>query len=110
MRAEKKFMLSQEPKKPKRMLSCKQVGQKCYVEINSSSLDILQTCMRKSYYTLHERLVSTGGDNTALAFGTAIHKALEHWMSLPTEARNPSASDKQKAQLICAGSHVDFDV
>lgn len=85
------------------MLSAKKLASKWYVEINSSSLDLLQTCMRKSFYSLHEKLVLIAGHSPALSFGTGIHKALEHWYTLPTELRLPKISDRELAEQICAG-------
>lgn len=49
------------------------------VFINSSSADIIQTCRRKAYYSIHMDYRPSSGDSTALSFGSAIHKALEEF-------------------------------
>jgi hypothetical protein len=58
------------------------------VKINYSSLDILQSCLKKAeYYFVH----NLRGDNhsPALIFGSAIHKAMEVWYSSKLEHRHP---------------------
>ena len=56
----------------KRMLE--QKGDVFY--INSSSVDLIQSCRRKAYYAL-ERNLRGGDESEAQLFGTAIHKAME---------------------------------
>lgn len=46
------------------------------VSVNFSSLDMIQTCLRKAMYVLNEGLIK---DAPALNFGTAIHKAMESY-------------------------------
>lgn len=65
------------PKTPKEMLSVSQLDSgKTLVRINSSSLSIIQECMRKSHYSLNERWIGQN-ESPATLFGSAIHKALE---------------------------------
>lgn len=60
------------------------------VRINSSSLEIIQTCKRKAYYALHKGYVGQE-ESAALLFGTAVHKALEVWYSHPKAKRSDAA-------------------
>lgn len=70
------------------------------VWINSSSLSILQSCPRKSYYLL-ERNLRSRVESPPLVFGNAIHKALELFYSLPREDREmpPDFAD-EAARLV----------
>lgn len=56
------------------------------VRINYSSLNLINTCPRKAQLILLENLQSPH-KSEALVFGTAFHKALEHWYTLPVEQR-----------------------
>ena len=56
------------------------------IRINSSSLSVIQECMRKAKYSLHEGWRSEV-ENPALIFGSAVHKALEVFYSLPIDQR-----------------------
>lgn len=68
------------------------------VRINYSSLDLMQTCMRKAHYVLNESLVSEH-ESDALIFGTAVHKALETWYGLPCSERAVKSDDKRMADF-----------
>jgi len=68
--------LSLPQKEPKEMLSVRTEGEKTLVKINSSSLSIIQECMRKAKYSLHEKWRSAE-ESPATLFGRAVHKALE---------------------------------
>lgn len=68
----------------KRML---EVDSQNDVWINSSSADIIQTCRRKAYYSLHLGVRPATEESTALLFGTAIHKALEAFYRQHPESR-----------------------
>jgi hypothetical protein len=70
----------------KEMLSVRRDGAKHFVRINSSSLSVLQTCARKSQYALKLGLKAKT-QSPATLFGSAIHKALEAFYSLPKEMR-----------------------
>lgn len=61
---------------PKRMISVSTEGGRTKVQINSSSLGVIQECLRKSQYLLHEKWRPTE-EAPATLFGSAIHKALE---------------------------------
>jgi len=76
------------------------------VEINSSSLDLLQTCLRKADYILNQKLIY-GVENDALCFGTSIHKALEHWYSLPMDQRLLAKGDEEQASLYAFGHALE---
>lgn len=88
-----------------RMLSVKEENGKTLVQINSSSLDLLQTCLRKSHYVLNRNLKNE--DSTALAFGSAIHKALEHWYTLPFEERALNPKYNELAEVMAYGHGVE---
>lgn len=60
----------------KEMLSVRREGNRTTVRINSSSLGLIQTCARKSFYSLHEGWRGKQG-SPPLIYGSAIHKALE---------------------------------
>lgn len=48
--------------------------------INASSVDVIQTCRRKAYYSL-ERGLRGGDESEAQLFGSAIHKAMQAFYS-----------------------------
>jgi hypothetical protein len=52
--------------------------------VNSSSVDLIQSCRRKAYYAL-ERGLRGGDESEAQLFGTAIHKAMEAFYGAPIE-------------------------
>jgi hypothetical protein len=72
------------------MLEVIREGKETIVNINYSSLELMQTCMRKAYYTLHEGW--SGADSEALVFGSAIHKGIEVWYVQPRSQRNRVSS------------------
>jgi hypothetical protein len=74
------------PQAPKEMLSISQRGNKTLVRINSSSLGVIQECLRKSQYLLHRNLVPET-ESAATLFGSAIHKALEVFYGGTVEER-----------------------
>lgn len=80
---------------PKEMLSVRQDGSTTIVRVNFSSLDVIQTCKRKAYYLLDQKLTSNS-EAPATLFGSAIHKGLEHWYLRPITERRP-------AQAKCDG-------
>jgi hypothetical protein len=61
---------------PKEMISITQVGKQTVVRVNSSSLSLLQECMRKAQYALLEGWKVTD-ESPATVFGSAIHRAQE---------------------------------
>lgn len=71
--------VSDAPKKEMASVSALPDGRRL-VRINSSSLSLLQECLRKSYYILKKRYVSQN-ESPATVFGTAIHAALEVFYS-----------------------------
>lgn len=88
---------------PKQMLWIDRSGPRPRIHINSSSLGIIQTCPRKTYYLLHQGWRSRAG-SPPLIFGAAIHKALEVFYCAPREARQdlPPGFDEHAAAM-CHG-------
>lgn len=101
-----------EPSK-KEMLSIRTEGKKRFVRINSSSLSIIHSCPRKSFYSLHEELKSKS-ESPALTFGSAIHAALETFYARPKEERGFPSQFEDRAALMAFGTppgedHFLFD-
>lgn len=92
----------------KEMISCEKKGSKYFVKINYSSLDIINTCMRKARYLLHDGLRAKT-ESPALSFGTAIHKALEYWYQIPIEERKMPTHAHDIAQAIAYGQDAPDD-
>jgi hypothetical protein len=84
------------------MLTLTRTSNKAHVKINYSSLELLQTCLRKSHYALNLGL-RQDTESDALAFGSSIHKALEHWYQLPQEERELPDKLKEEAELMAFG-------
>jgi len=87
----------------KEMLSvaaCPQTG-RIVVRVNSSSLSVVQTCARKSFYLLDQKLRSKSG-SPALIYGTAVHKALEVFYGHRGERSIPVGFDEH-APLLAHG-------
>jgi hypothetical protein len=79
--------------KAKEMLTVREEGGVTYVKINSSSLQLIQECLRKSRYALLEKW-KPEGESPALTFGSAIHKALEiYYRGDVADRKLPSLSD-----------------
>lgn len=89
----------------KEMLSHWQEGEQTVVKINYSSLSLLQSCPRKSYYLL-ERKLRSKNDSAALIFGTAIHAALELFYAEPRENRNLPANFRRTSDMIPHGGET----
>lgn len=88
------------PSKPKRMLEVKELPNgKQEVHINFSSLSVIHDCLRKSQYLLLRKL-KADTESEATLFGTAIHKALEHWYTLPESLRELSEKDLKLADTL----------
>lgn len=64
------------PAKPKEMISVSRRDGKTLVRINYSSMDVIQTCLRKAQYSLFEKWKPVD-EAVATVFGSAFHKALE---------------------------------
>lgn len=73
--------------KPKRLLEIIE-GKPVTVNINSSSLSLLQTCEQKADYVLNHGFESKS--SPAQQFGILMHRALAAWYSRPREARSLS--------------------
>ena len=59
----------------------------CQIRINFSSMDLLQTCLRKSFLSLVRELRSDV-QSPALTFGSGIHAAMEVWYAASHLHRN----------------------
>ena len=93
-------------KEPKEMISVREENGKTFVRINFSSLDILNTCMRKANYLLHQNLRNE--DSLALIFGSAIHAGLEAWYLSDPRNREIPVNAHEKAQMLVLGHKVDL--
>lgn len=90
------------PNSFKQMLSVKEVNGQTVVRINYSSLDIIQTCMRKAKYALHDGW-RVKNSHPALNFGSAIHAAMEVWYSADRTHRSvmyTECEDSNQLMLI----------
>lgn len=83
----------------KEMLTVTKEGTRTKVRINFSSLDILQTCPRKSLYVLDRKLKSLN-EPSATVFGSAIHKALEVFYSYSGKERELPRDFVKHAEMI----------
>lgn len=94
--------LSQSSEKPakekKEMMSIRMENQQTVVKINSSSLDLLLTCKKKADFRLLQELEKQE-EAEATLFGSAVHKAMEHWYSLPLAQRAFENNSVSKAIL-----------
>lgn len=89
---------------PKEMLSVIELeGGRTKVRINYSSLDLIQTCPRKSYYQL-ERKLQSRNETPATLYGSAIHKALEVFYSHQARVRTMPKDFLKHAELIPFGT------
>lgn len=90
----------------KRMIEVSQSGKYTYVFINSSSLDIIQTCPRKAQYAL--KMGYRKEDETeAMAFGSSIHAGIEKMYSLdPDDRRLEAMIDAFTARAAASLSNV----
>jgi hypothetical protein len=71
------------------------------VRINYSSLDIVQTCLRKAYFALN-RSVRSATEAPALVSGKGVHRAMEVWYCAEKEHRrigSPECDDMQSLLL-----------
>ncbi len=91
-------------KTPKEMLSLEiEPSGRIVARINFSSLDLINTCLRKSKYILEDKLQAEE-EAAALTFGTATHKALEHWYTLMPEERDTmTPKHKEIAEMLALG-------
>lgn len=96
----------QQKQPTKEMLTWTKTPNGHHVRINYSSLELLQTCPRKAHYALNLNLRQQT-DSDALVFGSAIHKALEHWYQLPVEERSLPASLREDAEMFAFGANLD---
>lgn len=90
--------------KKKRMLEVSQLADgRTLICVNYSSLEMIQTCPRKAFYSLVLGL-QTEEEAAPLAFGSAMHKGLEHWYLLPLEQRQLSVSEAETAAMYAFGT------
>jgi hypothetical protein len=98
--------VSEQSQAPKEMLTLTHNGKQTVVKINFSSLDLIQTCLRKAHYSL-ERKLREKQESTALAFGSAVHKALELWYQLPDKERVVPKSLEEQCEQYAFGNGLD---
>ena len=89
-----------EPIKEMLSVTCTPSGTK--VRINSSSLSTILTCMRKANLQLNEKWQSRMA-SPALAYGSAIHKALEVFYAHPKKEREFPKNFKEHSELMISG-------
>lgn len=87
---------------PKEMLTVRKDGAQTYVKINSSSLSLMQTCARKSFYSLHEKWKSRLG-SPPLVYGSAIHKAMEVFYAHTSKEREIPTNFEEAAEAMGFG-------
>lgn len=95
------------------MISVAHTGNQTLVRINSSSLSVIQTCMRKAQYQLVDRWKPRTG-SAPLLFGHAIHKGLEVFYSHSCKERELPMNFDEVAPLLAYGheppeSHFIYD-
>lgn len=92
---------------PKEMISTRKLEDgRTLVRINSSSLQVIQECMRKAQYTLHEGWIAKE-ESPATLFGSAVHAFMEVFYSGRFEERRlPRLVD---FELMAAGQRIDGD-
>lgn len=96
------------PSTHKEMLSVSVNGGKTTVRINSSSLDLMMQCWRKTEYDLIEQWKPKHGA-AATVFGTAIHAALEEFYSTKREGRELPPDYKKNLELMAYGQQLPFE-
>lgn len=89
--------------KPKKMMSVRFEGSKAFVQINSSSLGIIQECPRKTQYSLIDDLILPN-EPAATLFGKGIHKALEIYYGAKRSER--TIPDLEIMELMSFGNFV----
>ncbi len=72
------------------------------ININNSSISVIQDCMRKAQLLLVRKLTNNV-EAEALTAGKAIHKGLEHWYSLPEHLRKLTAHEVEFADTLTGG-------
>lgn len=72
------------------------------IRINSSSLNLIQTCPRKAFYSLHEGYKSKAV-SMPLVFGSAVHKAMEVFYSYSGKERELPADFESNVELMSQG-------
>jgi len=90
--------LTHEKSEIKEMLSMRKEGDRIIIDVNYSSLSIIQTCMRKAQLALNRNLQS-GNAHAALIFGSGFHKAMETWYCAEKESRKIGS-------VACDDSHA----
>lgn len=96
---EGKIVSSSEKHSIKEMISVSEESGRRVVRINSSSLDILQTCLRKAEFSLL-RGIKAREESPATLFGSAIHKAMEVYYSGETTERIVPPNFKERMEML----------
>lgn len=80
---------------PKEMISIGAEKNKILVRLNSSSLGVIQECLRKAKYSLHENL-RVDREHPATLFGSAMHSAMEvFYTGAISERKLPDLGDME---------------
>lgn len=79
------------------------------VRINSSSLDLIQTCGRKAMFAIEHGYRKEDEERDALVFGSATHKALEVFYSVPVEKRDDNVFVNMVAAFRKNGATLPAD-
>lgn len=97
------------PAVPKEMLGISKLSDgRTLVRINSSSLDVIQNCMRKAQYLLHEGW-KPEVESPALTFGSAIHAALEVFYQGEMDHRRvPDIEELER--IVCGHAYDERDL
>lgn len=94
--------IAKKIEKPKRMLGLSKLPDgRDLVEMNFSSLTVINDCLRKAEYMLLRNLRAET-ESEALTAGKAIHKALEHWYTLPPQYRQLTDVENEMADTLIA--------
>lgn len=100
-------VLSAPKGEKKEMASVGERRGKVLVRINSSSVSLIQECLRKSYYNL-KRVLRERDENPATLFGSAIHKAFEVFYSGKPEERELPPNFARQMDLFSKGEEPTF--
>lgn len=90
---------------PKEMISVTELSDgRFFVRANASSLQVIQECMRKAKYSLHEGWISRD-ENPSTIFGSSFHAALEVFYKGKFE--NRKIPQLKELELMAAGQVLD---
>jgi hypothetical protein len=79
------------------------------VRINSSSLDLIQTCGRKAMFAIENGYRKEDEEKEALVFGRSMHKALEVFYTVPVEKRDDTVFTRMVEAFQKSGASLPKD-